>query len=414
MNEWAHVQLADVCASIDYGLTTSAKDSMVGPRFLRITDIVSGAIDWMSVPYCLASPKEIERFALRDGDIVVARTGASVGTTAFVQQPPDAVFASYLVRLQAIPEVDPRYLYYCLQTPEWRHHIDSVASGKSAQPNASASAMVKFRVSVPERGVQQAIAEVLGALDDRIESNRRCNRLSSDIAECEFQAALSEDGVAWDSAWPHKTLGDVLDVIETGSRPRGGVAGIASGVPSIGAESVVEAGHFDFGKLKHVPREFFDAMKRGRLHDRDVLLYKDGGRPGEFEPHVSMVGEGFPFAECAINEHVYRLRVAPPYSQDFLYFWLRSDRMSEEMRRRGTGVAIPGLNSSNVKALPMIVPDRARLARAQAVAEPLMTNLLKKAKHSRIIVKVRDALLPELLSGRLLVKEAEQVTGAVT
>lgn len=85
--------------------------------------------------------------------------------------------------------------------------------------------------------------------------------------------------------------------------------GITSGIPSIGAESIVSLGIFDFGKTKYVPGEFYEGMKRGRIESRDVLLYKDGGRPGEYEPHVSMFGDGFPFNKCCINEHVYRLCV---------------------------------------------------------------------------------------------------------
>ena len=409
MTEWPLVPLADVCASVDYGLTTSAKDSAVGPKFLRITDIVRGYVDWSSVPYCLATVKDARRCAVHDGDIVVARTGASVGSTAYIQQPPVAVFASYLVRLKGSPAVHPRYLYYCLQTPGWRHHIDSVASGKSAQPNASASAMVRFYVPLPDRSTQQAIAELLGALDDKIESNRRASQLCGNLAEANFQRELADNALPWDWAWPEVTLGEVLGVMETGRRPSGGVAGILSGIPSIGAESVVAAGTFNYGKTKYVPVEFFQAMKRGRLEDRDVLLYKDGGSPGEFEPHVSMVGEGFPFETCAINEHVYRLRMIPPYSQDFLYFWLRSERIMEEMRRRGTGVAIPGLNSSNVRTLPIAVPERAAQERAQSLAEPLMTLVLRSAVQSRVLSNLRDTLLPELLSGRLNIAVAERV-----
>jgi type I restriction enzyme S subunit len=202
-------------------------------------------------------------------------------------------------------------------------------------------------------------------------------------------------------SWREVPLGQILTTIETGSRPRGGVKGITSGIPSIGAESIVGAGIFDFSKTKFVPDDYYAALTRGRLEEGDVLLYKDGGRPGEFEPHVSLVGEGFPFRNAAINEHVYRLRVRPPHSQEFLYFWLRSDRLMEEMRRRGTGVAVPGLNSKAVKGLPIVAPDPERLARMQAILSPLMSCLLRNAQESRTLAQLRDSLLAKLLSGRL-------------
>src|SRR5438034_8725643 len=99
-NDWPEYRLADLCDSIDYGYTASAKESPVGPRFLRITDIVSGFIDWKSVPFCEIAKGDIHGLRLHHGDIVIARTGATTGVSSFIANPPDAVFASYLVRLK--------------------------------------------------------------------------------------------------------------------------------------------------------------------------------------------------------------------------------------------------------------------------------------------------------------------------
>jgi len=78
-SEWLEYKLADLCDSIDYGFTTSAKDEPVGPKFLRITDIVSGHIDWDNVPYCESDQANTKKYLLYDNDIVIARTGASTG-----------------------------------------------------------------------------------------------------------------------------------------------------------------------------------------------------------------------------------------------------------------------------------------------------------------------------------------------
>src|SRR6266705_2071772 len=114
--EWIECKLADACSSIDYGLTESAADHKAGPKFLRITDIVSGHIDWKTVPHVTAGDETIAKYQLHDGDIVLARTGASTGASAYVKNPPPAVFASYLVRLQAGPGFDPRFLAYYLKS----------------------------------------------------------------------------------------------------------------------------------------------------------------------------------------------------------------------------------------------------------------------------------------------------------
>jgi type I restriction enzyme S subunit len=142
-------------------------------------------------------------------------------------------------------------------------------------------------------------------------------------------------------------------------------------------------------------------MRKGHIQSHDVLLYKDGGRPGEYEPHVSMFGNRFPFETCCINEHVYRLRANERLSQEYLYFWMTSDFAFAEMRIKGTGVAIPGLNSTAVRSLFVLVPPRPVIDAFTQQAAPLITRLLANAKQSRTLAALRDTLLPRLLSGQM-------------
>jgi len=187
--KWINCSLADACASIDYGLTASAVESDSGPKFLRITDIVSGNINWDTVPRVIAEETTIDKYRLHDGDIVLARTGASTGASAYVKNPPKAVFASYLVRLKAKPEFDPRYLAYYLKSDLFWTYIRGVLGDKSAQPNASASTMTKAPLFAPEdKEEQRAIARILGTLDDKIELNRHINETLEAIVRTIFKS----------------------------------------------------------------------------------------------------------------------------------------------------------------------------------------------------------------------------------
>jgi type I restriction enzyme S subunit len=131
---------------------------------------VSGFIDWKTVPHVVAAEKESVKYLLHHGDIVLARTGASTGASAFVSHPPSAVFASYLVRLQPNPHFDARFLSYYLKSDAFWEFIRGVLGDKSAQPNASASTMTKAPLRAPrDKHEQSAIGDVLGSLDDRSE-----------------------------------------------------------------------------------------------------------------------------------------------------------------------------------------------------------------------------------------------------
>ena len=325
---------------------------------------------------------------------------------------------------------DPQFASYLLRTVDFRS-----CSDKSSVPGVNRNDLHRIPVLLPPLAEQKAIAAVLGALDDKIELNRRMNATLEAMARALFQSWFVDfdpvraklDGrepIGLDPAtaalfskhleessigkkpvgWEVTTLETTLSVLETGGRPKGGVGGITSGIPSIGAESIVRIGQFDFGKTKFIPVEFFEGMRKGHIESHDVLLYKDGGRPGEYEPHVSMFGDGFPFAKCSINEHVYRLRANERLSQEYLYFWLTTELTLAEMRMKGTGVAIPGLNSTAVRSLAVLVPPRPIVEAFTRQAAPLVTRLLANAKQSRTLAALRDALLPKLLSGELSVR----------
>jgi type I restriction enzyme S subunit len=327
---------------------------------------------------------------------------------------------------------DTRYLSYVLSQTDISGYLTGSTMPKLTQGNLN-----RLPVIAPPIAEQRAIVAVLGALDDKIELNRRMNATLEAMARALFQNWFVDfdpvrarlDGrpfVAPDPAtavlfpehleesiigkkpvgWEVTKLDATLSILETGGRPKGGVGGISEGVPSIGAESIVGVGQFDFGKTKFVPVDFHARMTKGRVASRDVLLYKDGGRPGEYEPHVSMFGDGFPFEVCSINEHVYRLRTNERLSQEYLYFWLTSELSLAEMRTKGTGVAIPGLNSTAVRSLAVLVPPRPVMEAFTRQAVPLLTQIFANAKQSRTLATLRDTLLPKLLSGALSVTDS--------
>jgi type I restriction enzyme S subunit len=124
-----------------------------------------------------------------------------------------------------------------------------------------------------------------------------------------------------------------------------------------------------------------------------------------------MFGDGFPFGEFCINEHVYRLRANGLSSQSFLYFWLTSELVMDEMRIKGTGVAIPGLNSTAVRSLTTMVPGATITRAFTETVEPCIARVLRNSSESQSLAALRDALLPKLLSGQIRAPDAERVVG---
>ncbi|MGH8613033.1 MAG: restriction endonuclease subunit S [Gammaproteobacteria bacterium] len=403
--------------------TKQSEHGVPGLPILRVAEVLDGEIapkfeDYVSDTFRSVMGAKVSQ----PGDVVLTTKG-TVGRVAII--PADApafVYSPQLCFFRITPEspVSAPYLYYWFKSEDFWHQAQYQKGQTDMADYINLADIRSLIVKLPPKKAREAATAILGALDDKIAVSHRIRSVAEQAGKAFFAAHFSEAlrHVTMNSnlpaEWKVMTLGESVSVFETGTRPRGGVASYSTGIPSIGAESIQKLGCFDFSKLKYIPEQYFASMRRGILRSHDILVYKDGGRPGEFEPHVSMFGNGFPFDQMCINEHVYRLRMSRPLSQTFGYFWLASGPLMNEMRIRGTGVAIPGLNSTAAREIPVVHPPVDRLERFDALAAPLVDKALNASQEAHLLAQLRDTLLPKLMSGELRVRDAEKVVEEVT
>ncbi len=147
---WRMGTLGEVCDT-QYGYTETATTEMVGPKFLRITDIVGNGIKWSDVPYCHISDKDFVKYKLELGDIVVSRTGANIGWAKQIKGIiPNSVFASFLIRLK-VKESHLKWLIgHLVESPDFKSFVSANQQG-SAQPQANANILVKYPLLIPNK-----------------------------------------------------------------------------------------------------------------------------------------------------------------------------------------------------------------------------------------------------------------------
>src|SRR6476646_4456518 len=143
---WAGTTLGEICSHPEYGWTTSATSMPGRLKLLRATDISSGQVDWNTVPWCSEEPDRIERYEIRQNDLLITRTGAGVGRAYLIGECPPAVFASYLIRFTSKEQVNPQFLAYFLNSPAYWRSIQIESAG-IAQPNVNAKKLAA--ISVP-------------------------------------------------------------------------------------------------------------------------------------------------------------------------------------------------------------------------------------------------------------------------
>lgn len=160
--------------------------------------------------------------------------------------------------------------------------------------------------------------------------------------------------------WPTQPLGELLVTLESGARPKGGVGEIVGGIPSLGGEHVNRDGGFTWVTPKHVTREFYAGMKRGRIKRGDILVVKDGATTGK----TATVRENFPFSEAAVNEHVFLLRTDRAKVQsEFVGYFLFSPVGQQQILSSFHGAAIGGIAQDFVRNVYVPVPPLAEQER---------------------------------------------------
>ena len=335
------------------------------------------------------------------------------------------------------------FLYYYFKSPTGAHALYTIRR-QVAVAGITGADLAYFPVAAPALPVQRAIAHVLGTLDDKIELNRRMNETLESMARAlfkswfvDFEPVRAKMEGRWrhgeslpglpaehydlfpdwlvDSelgeipeGWEVKGLGDELKSLISGARPRGGA--VNAGIPSIGAENVAGLGRYDVSKEEYVPVSFFEGLKSkgAAVQYRDVLLYKDGAHVGR----KTFLDCGFPHPECAVNEHVFILRLRDEEAQLYLFFWLDQEWMTQEIISLNSNSAQPGINQVGVRSLSFLVPSDKVLEAFNEAAKQFTDRLFANCHESRALAAQRDALLPGLVSGEL--KVVKRGIGEVT
>ncbi len=156
-----------------------------------------------------------------------------------------------------------------------------------------------------------------------------------------------------ETQWPLVKLGDEIETIETGNRPKGGVENISSGAWSLGGEHIHSTtGMVDLSTPKYVPLDFYRDSTRGKLQENDILLCKDGALTGK----IALLREELNNENAMVNEHVFLLRCELQLKQYYIFNFLFSENGQNLLKHNITGSAQGGLNSTNLKEIKIPLP----------------------------------------------------------
>lgn len=160
---WESRSLRSLCGKPQYGYTESATSEPVGPRFLRITDIQDGTVNWPTVPYCQCNE---DQYRIKNGDLLFARIGGTTGKSFLVKDAPVAVFASYLIRVRPGPEILPEFLAFYFRSPDYWESIETEIEDGN-RPTMNGTKLAQLMIPVPPLDAQHQIVGRIESLTMR-------------------------------------------------------------------------------------------------------------------------------------------------------------------------------------------------------------------------------------------------------
>ncbi len=400
--EFKKIKLKDISVRITKG-TTPEKEAFKGKDVIYIkSDSLNyhGFMDetaFVTIDQKTHESK-LKRSILRENDILYSIAGAYLGKIGLVKKEYLPANTNQAVGIISIDYnlALPKYVYYYLQQLKVRYYANN-SIAQSAQPNINLEQLGQFDIALCEMEEQNKIVNILDSINKKIELNNQINDNLLEMSQLIFSNYINEN-----KSINYCKIKDLNPKLETGKRPNGGVGNILNGIPSIGAESIKKVGYFDYSKTKYVTEEYFEKMKKGIVKGYEILIYKDGGKPGYFMPNFSMFGEGFPYERCAINEHVFLLDFNNIRFNIFYYYYFNSEEIRHKLHVLGSkSAAIPGINQQDILNLEIPCVKEKDAYELFDILEFNTKMIIKNSKQNHKLCQLRDTLLPKLMNGEI-------------
>ena len=393
-NRWETIELNSVSA-INYGYTESASSEPIGPRFLRITDIQDDRVDWDTVPYCKIDISDLPKFRLASGDIVFARTGATTGKSFLVEEPPEAVFASYLIRLRLLHDnLLPQFVLMYFQTADYWQSIKEGSSG-SAQGGFNTTKLGALKIPLPPVPEQQRIVALLdeafaGLATAQANAERNLQNARA-IFESHLQSVFSQRGEGWEE----KRLEEVCGL-------QNGFALKSStfkpyGVPILRISNIQD-GRIDAANriVFFDPSDYRENLDRYLIVEGDLLIAMSGATTGK-------LGFNTESKVYYLNQRVGKFEPTEKLNKRFLYHFLSTK--VEENLRISAGTAQPNLSTEQIKGFVLPLPSVDEQERIVDALETLSkdTDRLTRLYERKIaaLEELKKSLLHQAFNGEL-------------
>ena len=410
--------LSDIADGCKYGFVDGPFGSNLpsscykhkGIPVIRGCNLSIGKFRYIDQGYCFVDNivlDKLSRSTARKFDIIFTKKG-TIGQIGII--PKNALYNLYLLssnqmRLRVdISKADPYFVYYYLTQKNIIKKIirDSESTGV---PKTNLAYFRSFPIKLPALSEQQAIAHILGTLDDKIELNRRQNATLEAIAQAIFKDWFVDFGpvhAKMEGRQPEGMSREIADLFPD----RLDDEGKPEGWEWKTLDSILE---LCYGK----------ALKASERIPGKTPVYGSGGITGYHNQALVItpsiiVGRKGTIGSLYIEHRPFYpidtvFYVKSDYSIFFCYFILKQQKLKD----MNTDAAVPGLNRNNVYRLVFSMPSNIVIEKFDAYIQNIYKKIYHNYSEISILISLRDTLLPKLISGELRVPDAEKMVADI-
>ena len=408
MTNWKTYKLGELVDYVNGGAWPAAAYTVDGKGIpiVRVTDVQNYTVDLSACKYLKPEFKvKYEKHKLLSGDLIVCTVGSHpiqqssvVGKTASVS---DRIAGAFLnqnaVLLRTREElIDKKWLNFFARTFTFKQHVENNARGSANQVRLAISSLLEMEVELPPLQEQIRIAEILFALDDKIELNRRMNQTLEQMAQTIFRHYFVEG-------------------IDANNLPEGWSEGKIKDICIVNSRSLAKKDKLD--RL-----DYIDISSVGKGIVNSKTNYKRGEEPSRARRRLSH-GDTV-ISTVRPDRGSYFLAINPdeeliastgfavftstnvPYS--YLYLLLTQEEYIRFYGFIANGAAYPAINPETILNMEISIPLKETLNAFHAKAEALLLKIDMNNREANSLAQTRDTLLPKLMSGEIDVMQAQK------
>ena len=393
-------KLCDVTKSANTGADAIKRAPIVeentGLRCLRIGD-VSQKRSFNEWGYTKTTEDDYKRYKLEQNDIIIARTGNTIGVNCFIENDIESVYNNGLIRIKAdTDKIIPKFMYYIIRSQDCQNFVQSIAYGTSTQPNMKIQEFLNYEFEYYNKDVQSKIVSIIDSIDKKIELNTSLNNNLEQQAMALFKQKIIKN---CDNN-KNGTIGEYCSV-KSGYAFKG-TWWQDNGVKVIKIKTI-DNDSINFNDCSYVSNDKIEFAKDFIVQGGDLLIAMTGATIGKFAI-IPKVNE-----PLLVNQRVgkFFLGSEPLNRLPFLYCSLKQQDVITEIINRGQGSAQPNISSSDIMTTPIYLPSKYFVDEFNELCKPIFETLITNKYENEQLAKLRDTLLPKLMSGEIDVSNVD-------